>query len=283
MKNKIYVSTTFAKDNLPISLVLKICNEANFFNIELGSNHFWEYNQLKTTLKYKKNKYLIHNYFPVPKEKLIVNIASKNKIIRNKSIKHAKKSIDFAKKIGANLYTLHFGFHADPISTSISKNNYDFIFDTNEQYHNNYNLIFSHMINSMREIIDYAKDKNINLAFETEGSAKKGTCFMSEYWEYQNLFNYFSEKELKLNLNIGHLNLQFKKNTEKEDFLNLIKNRVFAMEISHNNGKKDQHLKIKKNEWYWDIINDNYFQNTYKILEFRNTKIQDIQTCLKYF
>ena len=42
------------------------------------------------------------------------------------------------------------------------------------------------------------------------------------------------------------------------------------MELSHNNGKEDQHLPLKKGKWYWKIINDPYFSNVYKILEFRN-------------
>ena len=36
--------------------------------------------------------------------------------------------------------------------------------------------------------------------------------------------------------------------------------------MSHNFRKKDDHLPLKKNAWYWKILNDNYFKNVFKIL-----------------
>ena len=64
----LYISTTFFPDGYPISKVLKNCKKYQIFNLELGSNHSWEPNQLKI-VKSKKFKYLVHNYFPVPKKK----------------------------------------------------------------------------------------------------------------------------------------------------------------------------------------------------------------------
>ncbi len=50
--NKIFVSTTFAKNDSKISEVLLTCKKANISNIELGSNHCYEKN-------YKKDHKLI--------------------------------------------------------------------------------------------------------------------------------------------------------------------------------------------------------------------------------
>ena len=49
------------------------------------------------------------------------------------------------------------------------------------------------------------------------------------------------------------------------------------MEISHNYGKKDDHLPIKKRSWYWKIIKDQKYDKMPKILEFRNTDINQIK------
>ena len=46
------------------------------------------------------------------------------------------------------------------------------------------------------------------------------------------------------------------------------------MELSHNYGKNDDHLPLKKGQWYWQIINNKKFKNTIKILEFRNSNIK---------
>ena len=49
------------------------------------------------------------------------------------------------------------------------------------------------------------------------------------------------------------------------------------MELSHNYGKKDDHLPIKKKSWYWKLIKNQKFENIPKILEFRNTSIKEVK------
>ena len=63
----------------------------------------------------------------------------------------------------------------------------------------------------------------------------------------------------------------------------MLKPYIVAIELSHNNGIEDQHLPLKKNQWYWKIINDPDFSEMYKILEFRNTSIEKIKRVIKFF
>ena len=65
----------------------------------------------------------------------------------------------------------------------------------------------------------------------------------SEYIEFLNIL----KKEISINLNLGHLNLASKAfKFSKNEFIKLIQSRIIAVEISHNNGKLDQHLPLKK-------------------------------------
>ena len=77
-KNRIYISTTFAKDQAKITDVLNLCKKNNLNNVELGSNHSHQSNY-KNILKKKDFSYLVHNYFPIPRKSFVVNIASHNK------------------------------------------------------------------------------------------------------------------------------------------------------------------------------------------------------------
>ena len=100
--------------------------------------------------------------------------------------------------------------------------------------------------------------------------------------EYKELFKYFKPNDLGVNLNIGHLNLASKAfKLSKFEFVKKLKQYILAIELSHNNGIEDQHLPLKRNEWYWKIITDPDFSKVYKILEFRNTSIQNIKNALK--
>ena len=102
--------------------------------------------------------------------------------------------------------------------------------------------------------------------------------------EFKELFKYFKPNDLGVNLNIGHLNLASKAfNFSKFKFVEKLKKYILAIELSHNNGIDDQHLPLKKNMWYWKIINDPYFFKVYKILEFRNTSIKNIKNVFNYF
>jgi len=280
--SKIYVSTTFIENGQKVKIALDILKSSGIKNVELGSNHIYEknFNYIKN---YKFN-FLIHNYFPTPKKDFVINIASLNKSIRNKSLQQIKKSIEFYKKIGAKVYTFHPGFIYEPVGTSNSKNNYDFIWK-NKKVNKNYNLAFNHMLSSLKKIVDFAKKKKVKIAIETEGSyKKKNVLLMQKPEEYEKLLKYFKPQELGINLNIGHLNLASRAfNFSKTKFINSIKPYIVAMELSHNNGIEDQHLPLKKGKWYWKIINDPYFLKVYKILEFRNTNIEQIKKVIHFF
>tara|TARA_Y100001970_G_scaffold289178_1_gene418678 strand:+ start:224 stop:1087 length:864 start_codon:yes stop_codon:yes gene_type:complete len=283
IQKNIFVSTTFAKDNSKVSEILKLCKKAKILNVELGSNHVYEKN-FDNIIKKFNFSFLVHNYFPIPKRNFVVNIASLNNNIRNLSLQHAKRAITFCNKINSKLYTIHPGFLLDPIKASRNKKNYDFIWK-NKRENKNYKKAYSNMLKSLKKITNFAKKKGVQVAIETEGSFNKsGFLLMQRPEEYKRLFKYFKPKELGINLNIGHLNLASKAfNFSKIKFVNNLKPYILAIELSHNNGIEDQHLPLKKKGWYWEIINDPYFNEVYKILEFRNTNIKKIKKTIKLF
>ena len=282
-QKNIFVSTTFAEDNSKVSEILKLCKKARILNVELGSNHAYEKNFDHIIKKYNF-RFLVHNYFPIPKRNFVVNIASLNNKIRNLSLQHAKRAISFCKKINSKLYTIHPGFLLDPIKANSSTKNYDFIW-RNKNENKNYKKAYNNMIESLKKITNFAKNRGVKVAIETEGSFNKsGFLLMQRPKEYKRLFKYFKPKELGINLNIGHLNLASNAfNFSKTKFVNNLKPYILAFELSHNNGIEDQHLPLKKKAWYWKIIKDPNFSKVYKILEFRNTNIKKIKETIKLF
>ena len=77
--------------------------------------------------------------------------------------------------------------------------------------------------------------------------------------EFDNFSKEVSFLDIGINLNLGHLNLASKAfNFSRSKFIKKIKKYVVAIEMSHNFRKKDDHLPLKKNAWYWKILNDNY-------------------------
>tara|TARA_B100000287_G_C20625856_1_gene777788 strand:- start:506 stop:1375 length:870 start_codon:yes stop_codon:yes gene_type:complete len=280
---KLYISTTFAKDGTPLIDALRQCESESIQNIEIGSNHCYQ-----TSYDYLNDfsfNYLVHNYFPIPKNSFVLNIASFDEQIRSMSIAHIKKAIDLCVQIDAGLYTFHPGFLTDPSGSNQSQKNYDFQWDESQLGNTNYKKATSNIFSALDDIIKYAQSRKIKIAIETEGSLKKKNhLLMQQPWEYDILLNKYSSSDLGINLNIGHLNLASKAfGFDPLDFVNLISNSISSMELSHNDGVEDQHLPLINDSWYWEIILNPIFDDCYKILEFRNTSIKNIKENISLF
>jgi len=277
MKN-LAVSTTFLSNGQRLQEALDLCKDSEISSIELGSNHCYE--QSYNYVSGYDFHILVHNYFPIPKESFVVNIASLNEDIRKKSIEHIKKAINFCCDFDGLLYTFHPGFLTDPTGSSLSTKNHDFQWEDEKLKNINYSKALEIFYSSLDEILKYSLLKKIPVAIETEGSiSKKDHLIMQQPEEYQKLMVNYSSSDLGVNLNIGHLNLAAKAfNFNHQAFVNLIEEYIVALELSHNDGKEDQHLPLHEDDWYWEIITDPRFEAAHKILEYRNTSISDIKS-----
>lgn len=278
-----FVSTTFYEDGISLNKVLKHCKYSNICSLEIGSNHIHEKNY--DYIKDYDFNFLVHNYFPVPKESFVVNIASLDSKIRNRSIDHIKKSIDFSKSINAMLYTFHPGFINDPVGSNLTSDNYDFRWDNKGTNNNDLIKARTLMYDSLDKIIEFNSDDSFKIAIETEGSvSKKNYLLMQKPNEYIDFMQRYDNNRIGINLNIGHVLLASKAfDFSIDSFVDIISDYVVALELSHNNGIEDEHLPLKKNGWYWPIILNKKFENIYKIFEFRNSKIEDIMENFRFF
>lgn len=281
--SKLYVSTTFVPDKLSVEEALIQCGEVSVSNVELGANHIHE-NSSSIIKKYDFD-FLVHNYFPIPEDDFVVNIASEDNSIREKSINHVRNAIDFCCEEGCKLYTFHPGFTINPISSGQGTKSYDFKWGKNVVDDHAYEMANNNMYKSLAECVKYASNSNIRIAIETEGSFQKSEfLLMQRPEEYEKLFKEFSSDDLGVNLNIGHLNLAANAfGFSKQDFVDSIADYIVAMEMSHNDGEVDQHLPLEAETWYWPVIFDERFNKAYKIMEYRNTDIKAIAENIKLF
>jgi sugar phosphate isomerase/epimerase len=274
----LYVSTTFLKDGSTIEEALNLCQKHDIINLELGSNHCYSPAFASIVSSFDLN-YLVHNYFPIPKESFVLNLASSDERVLEKSIKHVKTAIDFCAEVGALLYTFHPGFLTDPQGPNQTSQNYDFQWDDSIINKVNHNMAYERMLKGIDTCVEYARQRKVKIAIETEGSYKKRDHLLMQHpEEYTRLFKSFSPDELGINMNIGHLKLAAKAFDFTEiEFADLISDYIVAMELSHNDGMEDQHLPLIEEAWYWPIILDPRFSSSYKIMEFRDVSIQGIQ------
>lgn len=218
--------------------------------------------------------YLVHNYFPPSEEPIILNLASPSKAILMKSIEHVKKAIKLCVKLGSPLYSVHPGYRQDP--------DIHFKFDHKKPIipYNNSFKTFTQSINSVN---NFAIDNGVKFAVENNiintqefGDITK-FCLLYRLEEFKTLFNEIPSSNLGLLLDLGHLNVNsFWLNLDKYDFVDKIKDKVFAIHIHDNDRKQDLHTNINKNSWFLETIKQKFFKDIPLTIESRNLDIDEI-------
>jgi sugar phosphate isomerase/epimerase len=272
---QLFLSTTFHGTAVTeVDEVLRLLDGLDIDGIELGSTHI-DRSDLRNVIKECCNKNIVtHNFFPPAKRKdFVMNIASINSEVRSQSVNHARYCIKFAVDIGASVYTIHPGFLATPDVNKKNSHTYDFNF-TKERV--NKKIAFANMVDSLFLLIETAKENKIKLAIETEGSlTEPGVLLMETIEEYDELFSVFLE-DIFLNLNLAHTRFASIEHRYKmDDFIKHYYNKIVLVEVSHNNGKIDQHLPLTADSYVFNYLS--LLPDVPHILEFRNSNIDQIK------
>ena len=268
----IYTSTSCLKNPKNITKVLDEYQKAGIKQVELGSVHeYFDINKLK---KYSFD-FLIHNYFPPPKKPFNLNLASQNKEILKKSIELVKQSIELCRKIESPLYTFHAGFTVDPpeLGTVFPKKGYT-----------ERNISVKTYIKSVEELLDFANSNGVKIAMEPNVvqkfnliNGKNEMCLFAEIDEINQLFNLIKNKKLGILLDLGHTAVTSHwLNFDKDEFVKKIKEKVFAIHISNNNGLADQHKSLTKDCWH--VTKLKKFKHVPIILETMNLTSEQIKS-----
>ncbi len=279
----IFLSTSFygLKDT-KFSEVIDLINKENFDidGVELSSNHIYE-NNFEKILKTLNNKKIInHNYFPPKKNSndFVVNLASSNKKIRLDSISFIKDSINFCSNNNINIYTIHPGFKSDPKPNIGLNNNYDFYFS---KVKTDYITAFENFLNSLFEILEYSKNKNVKICIETMGSRTSSeNLILQKPQEFDELLNISQNYDIFFNLNLAHSylsSIQFSFNLK--ELIEKIFENIILVEISDNDRFYDQHLPLKKNSYVFEYLK--FIKDKNLILELRNTSCIDVHASLE--
>lgn len=273
---KVYASTTFL-GNRPTELAeaLAVLGDIDLDGVELGSTHRWQPDITEQLATHWSKPRLTHNYFPPAKVDMVLNIASADADIRDRSIRHMKHCLNVAGDIGADLYTIHPGFLAEPVGPSSDPGSraFDFKFRSDSTP---YDRAFELMIDALKDLLETAADHGMRLAIETEGSlTSAGVTLMEQPAEYDRLFEIIPQG-LYINLNLAHTSLAAKGHGfDMAAFVSDMRNRIAAVEISHNDGHGDQHMPLEPGSPVLDWLP--LLPDVPLILEFRSADADDIR------
>jgi hypothetical protein len=205
MESNIYISS-LAFLGKPVEEIIEIC-ENNNYNLEFSSG--MPFNKSMTEIYLNTSiRRQPHNYFPDPKIPFVLNLASENDIIRNKSIDHCKKGLELAKHSNSPFYAAHAGFCIDPNPSELGKK-----ISINEKI--NKEVSKDHFLNSISEIliladeleIDFLIENNVLAPFNFNGENPLLCC---EFNDINWLFEEVKHLRFGLLLDTAHLKVSCK-------------------------------------------------------------------------
>ena len=262
----IYVSSSCSKQK-KIGAAIRELAEHGFRNIELsgGTEYYKGYEDDIFDLKEKYNlNFLVHNYFPPPKEDFVLNLASLDEAIFERSLEQLRKSIRLAHLLGADKFGFHAGFYVDisveEIGKAISASNLSNTKQAYERFCNGFNLIKS----ESKEVEIYIEN-NVYSKTNFDIYGLQNPLMLTSPAEYKELQQHI---DFKLLLDVAHLYVSSQ--TLGFDFdlhLDQMIVETDYIHLSDNDGYHDQNAAFTSNSKLLNKIKKKHLSNKTITLE----------------
>jgi len=273
----IFVSTGAFKPK-EIKELLKLAEENDIYNIELSSGLNYDSNT-KEIIKNssEKFKFLIHNYFPAPKEPFVLNLASKDKQVIENSMNLCKNAIDMISELGGEFYSVHCGFTFDCSAKELGNNRQmECEKIAIEEAYNNF-------VKNIKELSIYSQKKNIKLAIENNVFAEfaytngcNNMYLGADIEGLKKIFKDVKSDNLYLLLDLAHAKISSTfLNFNIDDLIKELKDKIIAVHISENDGKNDNNFKISSNSELIKYIHQ--LKNKVLVIESYNLEVKEIR------
>ncbi len=272
----IYVSTSCLINGDNVFDVLHSYARVKLKHVELGCSHRYIDGLAPAKFEPYDFSFITHHYFPPPAELFIVNLASPDPAILNRSREHIKQAIDFCHSLSIKLFTFHAGFRADP--------------DEKVRFPQDcpvapYKTAFATFAESLDTINLHALQRGIRIAIENNVLAEYNVIdgqnkflLLCEAEEFDRLWERIASDNVGMVLDLGHLKVTSHwLGFDRYQFINRVKDRVFALHVHENNGQVDEHRELDENSWCLEVIGRNNFNRLPIVLESHKLTIGQIR------
>jgi sugar phosphate isomerase/epimerase len=258
MRKNVFLSTGgFYKEN--VIQVVNFFIKNKIFNIELSGGPY-EKNVYDKLIDIKKSfniNFLIHNYFPVPKNPFVINLASFNKVIEQKSINQIFSSIKLCSTLNIRHFSLHAGFRLDPKPRSLGKKFKKIKLNKRTESLNRFKT-------NVIKICEYAKAHKVKILIENNVTSINNLNTFDEdpflLSHPKEIIDFFIDMKnsCSLLLDVSHLkvtskSLGFDLNTSHQN----LKKFISGYHLSDNNFIDDNNSLITNNSWFLKNLKKN--------------------------
>lgn len=270
----IFVSTACLPGVEPIHARLSVYQSHGLDAIELGAGVYACGDDLPRIAR-STSRFLVHNYFPPPAEPFVLNLASANEDIRQKSLDLVLAALALTADLGAPFYSVHAGFITDPVSFGSTS----FVFPMPALPDEKQSAL-NRFVTALEIAVGHAERLGVQLLVENNvcTTELRGKLLLQTAGEFEELFQALPSPSLGMLLDTGHLNVTAHTfGFERMGFVKQAEPYVKALHIHDNDGTADTHGVVQLDSWVLDVLCQPRFTGDTVIIESRFETAADLR------
>jgi len=219
--------------------------------IELGASVSVNEEDLAQIAEVQCN-FLVHNYFPPPQDPFVLNLASRDDDIRQRSLELVFKALDLTAQLGAPFYSVHAGFITDPTSFGTTSFVFPMPISSSEKQ-----AAVTRFKASLEKVLSRAQELGLQVLVENNVCTEdlRGKLLFQTADEILRMFDSLSSSNLGLLLDTGHLNVTAHTfGFDRMRFVDCVAPYVRAFHISDNGGVEDAGEPVREGSWVLDVL-----------------------------
>lgn len=245
-------------------------------NIELSAGRYCPDIEKKLSALSNKCTFALHNYFPVPQESFVLNLASLDETIFTKSYDHIRNAISLANRLGSKYYSFHAGFLLDPKPSELGKK-------INKQAFFDREICVERFVTATNALAKHANELNITLLIENNVCSPrnyqnfgKDPFLLSDPKGIDEIFQHLSS-DVKMLIDVAHLKVSA--NTLQYDiemFFSESDNIVGGYHLSDNCGTVDSNQEFGDDAYFWKHLKKDLDYYTIEVYNVDNDKLLEL-------
>lgn len=256
-----YISSgAFLSGNL--EEILPLCADLGF-NLELGPaiNRADDLEDLLRRTKHP-GRYLIHNYFPPPQHSFVLNLASLDQELHQRSVELCRRAIDFCVVLGAPFYSVHAGFamHLTPGDLGNPVAQKRLVARQQVPRKKAYELFARTVI----DLANYAQRRGVGLLVENNVMAAENLdatgqspLLLAHCDEIAGFFREVGDSGVRLLLDVAHAKVTARTLGERpEAYFEQLGPWIEALHLSENDGIRDTNQRFDQSAWFSPFLDD---------------------------
>ena len=239
-----------------VGAIVDQCDAIGFHNVELSSGLPWsEHIEHEIIAAATRCRFMVHNYFPAPREPFVLNLAARDPGVLQRSRELCERAIRLCAAIGSPVYSVHSGFAFEVDPSRLGRRLADA-----ERYPMRDALgIF---IESLQSLCEYGAARGVTIAIENNVVASmnliEGENLLllgATAEELLEILERVESPQLRILVDVGHLKVTARTlGFDPSAFIEQLADRIAVFHLSENDGLTDTNQLFGSGVWFAELV-----------------------------